>query len=68
MRIPKGYDVCSIVLEKKISSVEELEASNKEIENFAKKNGLEVTNTCNDMQEQVRAWELTMPIEDDEDE
>ena len=62
MNIPQDYIVSSIVLEKKILSKKDFDASNAEVEKIARDNGLEITSTCNDMQEGVRAWELEMPV------
>ena len=63
MKIPDGYDVSSIVLEKKIISKDDFEKSNAEIEKFAKDNNMCIESTCNDMQEHIRVWELMLDIE-----
>jgi len=58
MKIPNSYDVTSIVLEKKIMSKDDFDKSNIEIDKFAKDNNMHVENTCNDIQEHIRVWEL----------
>lgn len=63
MKIPNGYDVSSIVLEKKIMSKNDFEKSNAEIEKFAKDNNMCIESTCNDMQEHIRVWELVFDNE-----
>ena len=65
MKIPKGYEVSSIVLEKKILSKDDFEKSNAEIEKFAKDNNMNIENTCNDIQDHIRVWELFVNLDEE---
>ena len=65
MKIPKGYEVSSIVLEKKILSKDDFEKSNAEVEKFAKDNNMNIENTCNDMQNHIRVWELFVNLDEE---
>ena len=65
MKIPKGYEVSSIVLEKKILSKDDFEKSNAEVEKFAKDNNMNIENTCNDIQDHIRVWELFVNLDEE---